>query len=117
MLVDWQGVEYTRSLVTGWKAPLRVRRLSEDESQGIRDRFHIIVEGDHLPAPIIDFADMKLPPAVRRRGLIQRACCVPISGTRKHQTPGCTEVVLLPVIPCPGVSRAIGASFCARFPR
>ena len=60
-----QGVEYTRSLRTGWKAPLRVRRLSEDEAQDIRDRFHIIVEGEHLPPPIIDFADMKLPPAVR----------------------------------------------------
>jgi ATP-dependent RNA helicase DDX41 len=58
-------VEYTRSLATGWKAPLKVRRLSEDDAQGIRDRFHIIVEGEHLPAPIIDFADMKLPPAVR----------------------------------------------------
>ena len=60
-----QGVEYTRSLSTGWKAPLRIRRLSEDEAQDIRDRFHIIVEGDHLPPPIIDFAHMKLPPAVR----------------------------------------------------
>ncbi len=63
-----QGVEYTRSLATGWKAPLKVRRLSEDDAQGIRDRFHIIVEGEHLPAPIIDFADMKLPPAVRATG-------------------------------------------------
>ncbi|KAK9837229.1 hypothetical protein WJX81_000185 [Elliptochloris bilobata] len=62
-----KGVEYTRSLRTGWKAPLRVRRLSEDEAQDIRDRFHIIVEGDHLPAPIIDFADMKLPAAVLRQ--------------------------------------------------
>ena len=60
-----QGVEYTRSLSTGWKAPLRIRRLSENEAQDIRDRFHIIVEGDHLPPPIIDFAHMKLPPAVR----------------------------------------------------
>ena len=60
-----QGVEYTRSLRTGWKAPLRIRRLSEDEAQDIRDRFHIIVEGDLLPPPITDFAHMKLPPAVR----------------------------------------------------
>ncbi len=66
--VRWQGVEYTRSLVTGWKAPLRIRRLTEDDGQEVRDRFHIIVEGDHLPAPIIDFADMKLPPAVRAPG-------------------------------------------------
>lgn len=58
-------MEYTRSLSTGWKAPLRIRRLSEDEAQDIRDRFHIIVEGDHLPPPIIDFTHMKLPPAVR----------------------------------------------------
>ena len=62
-----QGITYSRSLSTGWKPPLKVRRQSEDQAQQLRDRFHIIVEGQHLLPPILDFKDMKFPPAVLRQ--------------------------------------------------
>ena len=61
-----QGIVYTRSLATGWKPPLAIRQLSDGQAQELRDKFHIIVEGDNLLPPIDDFAQMKFPPAVLR---------------------------------------------------
>ena len=62
-----QGITYSRSLSTGWKPPLKVRRQSAEQAQQLRDRFHIIVEGQHLLPPILDFKDMKFPAAVLRQ--------------------------------------------------
>ncbi|EIE26736.1 P-loop containing nucleoside triphosphate hydrolase protein [Coccomyxa subellipsoidea C-169] len=62
-----QGISYTRNLKTGWKPPLKVRQLSEDQAQDLRDRFHIIVEGENLLPPILDFKDMKFPAPVLRQ--------------------------------------------------
>ncbi len=49
---------------TGWKPPLKIRRLSEDEHQDVRDKYHIICDGHNLLPPIMAFKDMKLPPAI-----------------------------------------------------
>lgn len=57
---------YTRNLNTGWKPPVKVRQLSEEQAQDLRDRFHIIVEGENLLPPILDFKDMKFPIPVLR---------------------------------------------------
>ena len=62
-----QGITYSRSLSTGWKPPLKVRKQSEEQAQELRDRFHIIVEGQHLLPPILDFGDMKFPQPVLRQ--------------------------------------------------
>lgn len=62
-----QGITYSRSLSTGWKAPLKVRKQSDEQAQELRDRFHIIVEGQHLLPPILDFNDMKFPQPVLRQ--------------------------------------------------
>ncbi len=62
-----QGITYSRSLSTGWKPPLKVRRQSAEQAQQLRDRFHIIVEGQHLLPPILDFKDMKFPAPVLRQ--------------------------------------------------
>ena len=67
MLLWRQGVEYTQSMVTGWKPPARIRRLAEDDHQAVRDKFHIITEGDHLVPPLTSFQDFKFPPAVLRQ--------------------------------------------------
>ena len=58
---------YTRSLQTGWKPPLAARRMDEGEAQALRDRFHIIVEGENLLPPMLDFAAMRFPPGVLRQ--------------------------------------------------
>ena len=64
---DAQGVEYTQSIATGWKPPARIRKLSEDDHQAVRDKFHIITEGDLLVPPVTTFQDLKLPPAMLRQ--------------------------------------------------
>jgi len=46
---------------TGWKLPAKLRGVSDDEQQALRDKFHIIVEGSELPTPITRFEDLKLP--------------------------------------------------------
>lgn len=61
LLCGSQGVVYTQSVETGWKAPLRLRRMSEEEHQAVRDKYHIIVEGHNLQPPILAFSDMKFP--------------------------------------------------------
>ena len=44
-----------------WRAPWYIRDLSEAQQQEIRDKNHILTEGDDLPPPIPHFADMKIP--------------------------------------------------------
>ena len=62
-----QGVEYTTSMTTGWKPPARIRRLKEDDHQAVRDKFHIIAEGDLLVPPVTVFEDLKMPPGILRQ--------------------------------------------------
>lgn len=59
-----KGIVYTTALNTGWKPKLKHRLMSAREHQDIRDRFHIICEGDNLPPPVTDFADARLPNSV-----------------------------------------------------
>ena len=49
---------------TGWKLPVKLRKQSEAERQAVRDKFHIIVEGSHLIAPVTRFEDLKLPKCI-----------------------------------------------------
>mmetsp|Transcript_11956 Transcript_11956/g.25699 ORF Transcript_11956/g.25699 Transcript_11956/m.25699 type:complete len:636 (+) Transcript_11956:117-2024(+) len=61
-----QDVKYTKSMLTGWKPPLRYRQMSEEARQQIRDTFRIAIDGNDVPPPIANFKDMKFPPAVLR---------------------------------------------------
>ncbi|GAB4820561.1 hypothetical protein N2152v2_007607 [Parachlorella kessleri] len=56
-----KDISYTQSMNTGWKPPLKIRRMSEAEQQEVRDQFHIICEGHHIPPAITNFHDMKFP--------------------------------------------------------
>lgn len=59
-----QGVVYTKSMQTGWKAPLAARRMSARRCQQVRDAFHIKVDGANVPPPLTSFKAMKLPPPI-----------------------------------------------------
>jgi hypothetical protein len=59
--VSMQGVSYTSKMKTGWKLPGKLRVLSEEEKQALRDKFHILVEGSELPTAVTRFEDLKLP--------------------------------------------------------
>jgi len=59
-----KGVTYTDSMTTGWRPPAHIRALDEDARQAIRDKWHILVEGEHVPPPIKSFKDMRFPESV-----------------------------------------------------
>ena len=58
------GVEYTESMATLWRPPRHVRALDAAACQSIRDKWHILVEGDDPPPPIKSFQDMRFPDPV-----------------------------------------------------
>ena len=59
-----KGVEYSDSMSTGWRPPAHIRNMSDEEQQEIRDKWHILVEGEGIPPPIKSFKDMRFPEPV-----------------------------------------------------
>ncbi|KAL3139682.1 DEAD-box ATP-dependent RNA helicase 35 [Trebouxia sp. C0009 RCD-2024] len=62
-----KGVQYTRSMPTGWKPPVRIRHATEDEHQEVRDKYHIITEGPNLLPPMLAFKDMRFPDPILKQ--------------------------------------------------
>ncbi|KAK4688501.1 ATP-dependent RNA helicase DDX41, partial [Tremellales sp. Uapishka_1] len=56
-----QGTVWTEHVKTSWQPPHYIREMTEEQHQEIREKNHIIIEGDDLPPPITHFADMKIP--------------------------------------------------------
>jgi ATP-dependent RNA helicase DDX41 len=54
-----KGITYTEPLLTGWKPPLPIRKMSRKECDAIRKQWHIIVDGEKIPPPIKNFKDMR----------------------------------------------------------
>jgi ATP-dependent RNA helicase DDX41 len=55
---------YQESMKTGWRAPAHIRNMGPAKQQAVRDKWHIICDGDELPPPIKSFKDMRFPPAI-----------------------------------------------------
>jgi ATP-dependent RNA helicase DDX41 len=49
---------------TGWTPPRSVRDLTHEQAQALRDKWHIIVDGEDPPAPIAKFHQMRFPPSI-----------------------------------------------------
>lgn len=62
-----KGVQYTRSMPTGWKPPVHIRHATEDEHQEVRDKYHIITEGPNLLPPMLAFKDMRFPDPILKQ--------------------------------------------------
>lgn len=56
-----KGVKYTESVKTMWRPPVFVRDRTDAQNEDIREKHHILVEGDDIPPPIPYFEDMKIP--------------------------------------------------------
>lgn len=50
-----KGVQYTEPVKTSWRPPRFIRERSEDEHRSLREKYHIIVEGQDIPPPIENF--------------------------------------------------------------
>ncbi|KAF7796788.1 hypothetical protein EIP86_007972 [Pleurotus ostreatoroseus] len=56
-----KGVQYTEPLKTSWRPPRFVRERTEEQHRRLREKYHILVEGEDIPPPIENFTDMKVP--------------------------------------------------------
>ncbi|XP_051209442.1 DEAD-box ATP-dependent RNA helicase 35A-like [Lolium perenne] len=70
-----KGITYTEPLRTGWKPPLRLRRMPRAKADELRRKWHILVEGDEIPPPAREFRDLRFPEPVlrmlREKGIVQ----------------------------------------------
>lgn len=70
-----KGITYTEPLLTGWKPPLPIRRMSKKACDAIRRQWHIIVNGEDIPPPIKNFKDMRFPEPIlkklKAKGIVQ----------------------------------------------
>ncbi|XP_057772789.1 DEAD-box ATP-dependent RNA helicase 35 [Salvia miltiorrhiza] len=70
-----KGITYTDPLLTGWKPPLPIRRMSSKACDAIRRQWHIIVDGEDIPPPIKNFKDMRFPQPIlkklKAKGIVQ----------------------------------------------
>ena len=68
-----KGVTYTDSMQSNWRPPAHIREMSLEQQQAIRDKWHILTEGEDLPPPIKSFRDMRFPDcvlgALREKGI------------------------------------------------
>ncbi|KAJ3013854.1 UNVERIFIED_CONTAM: hypothetical protein HDU68_000516 [Siphonaria sp. JEL0065] len=55
-----KGIVYTEPMKSTWTPPSYIRNQSQQVSDDIRSKFHILVEGDDVPPPIRSFKDMRL---------------------------------------------------------
>jgi ATP-dependent RNA helicase DDX41 len=61
-----KGIIYTESIETGWRPPRHIRALTEEDKDRLRKKWHIICDGEDIPAPIKTFKDMRFPPSILR---------------------------------------------------
>ncbi|CAL5421906.1 unnamed protein product [Camellia sinensis] len=70
-----KGITYKEPLLTGWKPPLKIRRMSTKDCDSIRKQCHIIVDGEDIPPPIKNFKEMRfLEPILSKlkaKGIVQ----------------------------------------------
>ncbi|KAF7064823.1 hypothetical protein CFC21_071058 [Triticum aestivum] len=70
-----KDITYTEPLRTGWKPPLRLRRMPCRKADELRRKWHILVEGEEVPPPARDFCDLRFPEPISRmlqeKGIVQ----------------------------------------------
>ncbi|KAI9205856.1 P-loop containing nucleoside triphosphate hydrolase protein [Polychytrium aggregatum] len=59
-----KGITYDKPMTTSWNPPKHIRDMSEEEYEKIREEFHILTEGEHIPPPIRTFRDMRFPNSI-----------------------------------------------------
>ncbi|XP_002517695.2 LOW QUALITY PROTEIN: DEAD-box ATP-dependent RNA helicase 35 [Ricinus communis] len=70
-----KGITYTEPLLTGWKPPLCIRKMSQKQCDSIRKKWHIKADGDDIPPPVKNFQDMRFPEPIlktlKAKGIVQ----------------------------------------------
>ncbi|KAJ1908686.1 hypothetical protein IWQ60_011582 [Tieghemiomyces parasiticus] len=78
-----KGIQYTEPMTTTWRPPAFIRDQPPTVADAVRQKYHILVDGEDIPPPIKHFRDMKFPQAIlnylRNKG-IQRPSPIQIQG-------------------------------------
>lgn len=61
-----KGITYDDPIKTSWRAPRHILAMSQARHERVRRKYHILVEGEGIPAPIKAFKEMKFPAAILR---------------------------------------------------
>ncbi|KAK6185869.1 hypothetical protein SNE40_008012 [Patella caerulea] len=56
-----KGIQYEDPIKTGWRPPRYIMNMPEAKHEKLRQKWHILVEGDYIPPPIKSFREMKFP--------------------------------------------------------
>lgn len=59
-----KGISYTEPIKTSWRPPRYILQRSEEAHRRLREKYHILVDGEDIPPPIESFGDMKIPDAI-----------------------------------------------------
>ncbi|KAF9792318.1 DEAD-domain-containing protein [Thelephora terrestris] len=59
-----KGILYTEPLQTSWNPPKHIRDKTPEQLARLREKYHIVVEGEDVPPPIEFFVDMKIPDGI-----------------------------------------------------
>lgn len=59
-----EGIRYAEVMRTTWTPPRSIARMTPDECDAVRKKWHILVEGEDVPPPIKSFEYMRFPPAI-----------------------------------------------------
>lgn len=59
-----KGIQYEDPIETSWRPPRYLMSLPDHKRQRIRDKLHILVEGEAIPVPIKTFKEMKFPKSI-----------------------------------------------------
>ncbi|KAI9590809.1 P-loop containing nucleoside triphosphate hydrolase protein [Syncephalis fuscata] len=54
------GIQYTESMKTAWRPPAHIRAKTQEQHDQLREKFHILVEGEDIPPPIPTFKEMRI---------------------------------------------------------
>ena len=50
-----KGVSYAQSIRTGWNPPKYIMAMPDARHQRVREKLHILVEGEDIPPPLKTF--------------------------------------------------------------
>jgi len=64
--VEFDDESLSRCVPTGWAPPAECRCLTDEDAQLIRDRHRIVVEGEALPPPVVNFEQTRAPEPILR---------------------------------------------------
>ncbi|MBN3302141.1 putative ATP-dependent RNA helicase DDX41 [Amia ocellicauda] len=69
-----KGITYDDPIKTSWKPPRYILSMPPARHDRARKKYHILVEGDGIPAPIKSFREMKFPAAIlkglKKKGIL-----------------------------------------------